>query len=162
MLFSTIALLSFIAGTTQAVGRAIVTNYCDSTVYLWSVGGSIGPQVAIPKDASYSETFRRDPQSGGIALKITPVENGLFQPNVSQTIFSYNLDGSTIWYDMSDVFGDGFYGRSMTIQPTDTTCQSIVWPFGKPPAGSQVKNCQAGTDLELTFCTGKCLPSWSK
>jgi hypothetical protein len=162
MLFSTLVALSFIAGTAQAVGRAIVTNQCDSTIYLWSVGGSIGNQVVISKDQSYSETFHRDPVSGGIALKIAAVENGIFQPNVSQTIFSYNLDGNTIWYDMSDVFGDGFYGRTLTIKPTDTSCESISWPFGKPPAGSQVKNCQANTDLELTFCTGRCLPSWSK
>jgi len=163
MLFTslTLATISLLAGSAQAVGRAIVTNQCDSPIYLWSVGGSIGPQVVIGKDASYSETFRRDPVSGGIALKIAPVANGIFQPNISQTIFSYNLDGSKIWYDMSDVFGDGFYGRTMTVKPKDTTCQSIVWPWGKPPAGSQVKNCQSGTDLELTFCTGKCLPSWS-
>jgi hypothetical protein len=161
MLFNTLALASLVAGA-QAVGRAIVTNQCDDTVYLWSVGSTIGTQNPIPKDTSYSETFHRDPASGGIALKITAVENGLFMPNVSQTIFSYNLDQNTIWYDMSDVFGDGFAGRTMTIKPTDTACESIVWGFGKPPAGSQVKNCQANTDLELTFCTGHCLPSWSK
>jgi hypothetical protein len=162
MLFSTLAALSFIAGTAQAVGRAIVKNQCDGTIYLWSVGGSIGNQVTIGKDQSYSEVFHRDPASGGIALKITALENGIFQPNVSQTIFSYNLDGNTIWYDLSDVFGDGFYGRTLTIKPTDTSCASISWPWGTPPAGSQVKNCQANTDLELSFCTGRCLPSWSK
>jgi hypothetical protein len=160
MLFTTLAALSFIAGTAQAVGRAIVTNQCDATIY-WSVGSTIGNQVVIGKDQSYSETFHRDPGSGGIALKITNEADGIFKPNVSQTIFSYNLDGSTIWYDMSDVFGDGFYGRRLTLTPTDSSCESISWPYGIPPAGSQVKNCQADTDLELTFCTGHCLPSWS-
>lgn len=160
MLFNSLAVLSLIAGA-QAVGRAIVTNQCDGSLYLWSVGSSIGPQRTILKDTSYSEIFHRDPVSGGISLKITGVENGLFQPNVSQTNFAYNLDGNTIWYDMSDIFGDGFAGRTMTVKPTDFSCQSIVWSFGKPPAGSQVKNCQANTDLELTFCTNHCLPSWS-
>ncbi|KAF2279613.1 uncharacterized protein EI97DRAFT_371180 [Westerdykella ornata] len=144
-----------------SVGRAIVTNQCDAPLYLWSVGGTIGPRILIEKDKSYSEIFHRDPASGGIALKITSVDNGIFMPNVSQTIFSYNLDGAKIWYDLSDVFGDGFYGRTITVKPSDPNCQSIVWPYGKPPAGSQVKNCQAGTDLELSFCTGRCLPSWS-
>src|SRR5690242_4914016 len=100
------------------VGRAIVTNQCDAPLYLWSVGSSIGPQQVINKDQAYSELFRRDPVSGGIALKITAVPDGLFQPNVSQTIFAYNLDQATntIWYDMSDVFGDGFVGRRMTVK----------------------------------------------
>lgn len=86
---------------------------------------------------------------------------GIFKPNVSQTIFAYNLDVNQIWYDMSDIFGDGFAGSTMTLKPTDSTCESIVWAYGKPPAGSQVKNCGAETDLELTFCTNQCLPSWS-
>ncbi|KAF2743309.1 hypothetical protein M011DRAFT_471478 [Sporormia fimetaria CBS 119925] len=167
MLFTTLALLFT---TTLAVptvheirattGRAIVTNQCDSPIYLWSVGGSIGPAVTIGKDSSYSETFRRDPQSGGIALKMTPVQNGLFMPNVSQTIFSYNLDGNKIWYDLSDVFGDAFWGRRVTIRPSDTTCQEISWPWGKPPGGSQVKVCGSGSDLTLSFCTDRCLPAW--
>ncbi|KAF2793589.1 hypothetical protein K505DRAFT_375218 [Melanomma pulvis-pyrius CBS 109.77] len=160
MLFNSLAVISLIGGA-QAVGRAIVTNQCDGPLYLWSVGSSIGPERTILKDTSYSEVFHRDPVSGGISLKITAVENGLFQPNVSQTNFAYNLDGNTIWYDMSDIFGDGFAGRTMTVKPTDSSCQSIAWPFGTPPAGSQVKNCQANTDLELTFCTNHCLPSWS-
>ncbi|KAF2677495.1 hypothetical protein K458DRAFT_319660 [Lentithecium fluviatile CBS 122367] len=153
-------LLSLIAGA-HAVGRAIVTNQCDDPVYLWSVGSDISPQVVLEKDQSYSEVFHHDPKTGGIAIKIAPVENGIFLPNVSQTIFAYNLDGNTIWYDMSDIFGDGFTGRRMTVAPTDAACESIIWWGGKPPGGSQVKNCQAETDLELTFCTGHCLPSWS-
>ncbi|KAF1848736.1 uncharacterized protein K460DRAFT_309355 [Cucurbitaria berberidis CBS 394.84] len=161
MLFNTYALvcLSFLVGV-QAVGRAIVTNQCDEPIYLWSVGGSISAQNTIAKDTSYSETFHRDPASGGIALKISPLEGGIFKPNASQTIFSYNLDVNQIWYDMSDVFGDGFAGRTLSIKPTDSSCDAIAWGSGKPPAGSQVKNCQASTDLELTFCTNHCLPSW--
>lgn len=125
-----LALLSLIAGA-QAVGRAIVTNQCDAPLYLWSVGGEIGSPVKLTLDQSYSETFHRDPKSGGIAIKLTAVENGLFLPNVSQTIFAYNLDGNTIWYDMSDIFGDGFAGRTMVIKPTDMACESISWYGGK-------------------------------
>ncbi|KAF1951357.1 hypothetical protein CC80DRAFT_496170 [Byssothecium circinans] len=155
-----LTLLSLIAGA-HAAGRAIVTNQCDSPIYLWSVGGEIGPQVTLGKDQSYSEPFRRDPRSGGITLKITSVENGIFQPNVTQLNFAYNLDGNTIWYDMNRIFGDDASGRTLTVKPTDTSCGSISWPYGKQPAGSQIKNCQANTDLELSFCTGRCLPSWS-
>jgi hypothetical protein len=162
MLFSTtIAALSLIASV-QALGRAIVRNQCDEPIYLWRVGGSIGEQQILAKDMEYGEIFTKDPVSGGISLKISPVEGGIFKPNVSQTIFAYNLDGDRIWYDMSDIFGDGFFGRTMVVKPTDENCESITWAGGKPPASSQVKTCQAGTDLELTFCNGHCLPSWCK
>ncbi|KAF1838178.1 hypothetical protein BDW02DRAFT_31916 [Decorospora gaudefroyi] len=164
MLFNALALISLIASVgaipKPTVGRAIVTNQCDAPIYLWHVGGSIGPQNKISKDTSYSEMFVRDPASGGIALKMTNVEDGLFKPNVSQTIFAYNLDGSTIWYDMSDIFGHGFAGRTMTLKPTESSCESINWWGGKPDGSSQIKNCVATTDLELTFCPNHCLPSW--
>jgi hypothetical protein len=155
MLFNTfaIAAISF-ATTAQAVGRAIVTNQCDEPIYLWSVGGSVSQQNTIPKDSSYSEVFHVDPASGGIALKVTSVENGLFKANVTQINFAYSLDSNQVWFDMSSVFGDGFAGRTIKITPTDSSCESIAWGMGKQPAGSQVKTCQANTDLELTFCTG--------
>jgi hypothetical protein len=166
MLFNTLTLFSLITSalaitTPPAVGRAIVTNQCDGPLYLWSVGGSIGAQQTIEKDSSYSETLRRDPVSGGIALKLSNTEGGIFKPNVSQTIFAYNLDDfNQVWYDMSDLFGDGFAGRTMTVKPSNPNCESINWYAGKPGPGSQVKTCQATTDLELTFCTNHCLPSW--
>jgi hypothetical protein len=147
----------------QGLGRAIVTNQCDWPIYLWSVGGSISEQHNITKDTSYSEVFRKDPASGGVALKMTAVDGGLFLPNASQTIFAYNLSkDDQVWYDMSDIFGDAFVGRTMSIKPLNSTCEGIIWSDGRQPAGSHVKNCSANTDLELTFCTGHCLPSWSE
>ena len=161
MQFLTLALtaLSLVVAT-NAVGRAIVTNQCVEPIYLWSVGGSIGPQRTITKDTSYSETYHKDPASGGIALKITAIENGIFKPNVSQLIFAYNLDPQLVWYDMSAIFGEAFAGRTLKITPTDSSCASIVWGSGRQPAGSQVRNCGSNADLELQFCSGHCLPSW--
>jgi hypothetical protein len=159
LLLSALSLLP----TTHALGRAIVTNQCDAPLYLWSVGGTISPQTVLSRSTSYSETFHRDPLSGGIAIKLSAIPNGIFTPNVSQTIFAYNLDSAanTIWYDLSAVFGDGFAGRTIKITPTDGSCDSITWSAGKQPAGSQVRSCGAEGDLELSFCTGGCLPSWS-
>lgn len=159
MLFNTLALVSFIVGV-QGIGRAIVTNQCDEPIYLWSVGSSVGPQKTLTKDTSYSEVFEKDPVSGGVALKITNTEGGLFKPNVSQIIFAYNLDANQVWYDMSELFGNGFSGRTVKVTPTDPSCETINWASGSSPAGSSVKTCQADTDLELTFCTNHCLPSW--
>jgi hypothetical protein len=164
MLFKNTLFISLVVlvAEVQALGRAIVTNQCDWPIYLWSVGGSISKQHTIGKDSSYSEVLHRDPTSGGVALKLTDVEGGLFMANASQTIFGYNVDNDKVWYDMSDMFGDAFAGRTMSIKPSDSKCESITWGDGRQPAGSQVKTCSANTDLELTFCTGHCLPSWSK
>jgi hypothetical protein len=145
-----------------AIGRAIVANQCDSPIYLWSVGSNISSQVVLPKDSSYSEVFTADPQSGGIALKITSTPDGLFTPNASQLIFAYHIDNSFVWYNLSSLFGDGFTGRTVKVQPSDDACDSIVWYDGRTPAGGQTKKCQRETNLELTICTGYCLPSWCK
>ncbi|KAF3035650.1 hypothetical protein E8E12_001100 [Didymella heteroderae] len=159
-LLTTITALSTLTGAALAVGRAIVTNQCDSPIYLWTVGSTTSNQTILPKDSSYGELFHTDPVSGGIALKITPAPDDLFTPNASQLVFAYNVENSYIWYDMSSLFGDSFAGRTLRIQPSDDACDSIGWHDGRTPVGSQVKKCQKETDLELTFCTGHCLPSW--
>ncbi|KAJ4367909.1 hypothetical protein N0V86_009749 [Didymella sp. IMI 355093] len=151
---------SFLPASILAVGRAIVTNQCDAPIYLWSVGSTISNQTTLPKDSSYGKLFDTDPMSGGIALKITSTPEGLFTPNASQLIFAYNIDDSYVWYDMSSLFGDGFAGRTLKIQPSDDACESITWYDGRTPSGSQVRKCPRETSLELTFCTGHCLPSW--
>ena len=162
MLFSTIFNAALLITSVVAIGRAIVTNQCDAPIYLWSVGSSISNQIALPKDSSYSELYTFDSQSGGIALKITSTPDGLLTPNASQLIFAYQIDNSSVWYDLSSLFGDGFAGRTLRIQPSDESCESIGWYDGRAPAGSQVKKCHRNTKLELTFCTGHCLPSWCK
>ncbi|KAF3011129.1 hypothetical protein E8E13_011424 [Curvularia kusanoi] len=157
-------ILVFVSFATSvfAIGRAIVTNQCDQPVYLWSVGSKTSNQTTLPKDTSYSETFTSDPQSGGISIKITPTPNGIFTPNTSQLVFAYSIDSSKVWYNLSSVFGDGFAGRTLRVQPSDEACDPITWYDGRAPETSEVKSCERETNLELTFCTGHCLPSWCK
>lgn len=162
MLLSNFLALSSLATCVLAIGRAIVTNQCDTPIYLWSVGRSASDQIVLPKDSTYGETFHSDPMSGGIALKITSVPDGLTTPNASRLIFAYNVDNTSVWYDLNSLFGNGFAGRTLRIQPSDDACESIGWYDGRTPAGSHVKKCQKETNLELTFCTGHCLPSWCK
>lgn len=47
-------------------------------------------------DANFTEAFRTDASSGGIALKITTVDDGLYT-GAAQQIFSYSLDGTAVW-----------------------------------------------------------------
>lgn len=98
---------------------------------------------------SFSEPLHRDPTSGGIAIKITKVNNGLYT-GAPQQIFSYSLDGSLVWYDLSTVFGEPFNGQHITV--TSSGCPTIDWPNGSNPGGSQVKVCSSDHDVVFTAC----------
>jgi hypothetical protein len=160
MVLPQIALIISSATSVVALGRAIITNQCDEPVYLWSVGSTVSNQTALPKDSSYAEIFHSDPESGGISIKVTSTPDGIFQNGTSQLVFAYSIDSSTVWYNMTSVFGDGFAGRTLHVQPSDEKCEPISWYDGRAPKDGQIKSCEKGTNLELTFCTGHCLPSW--
>ncbi|KAJ5646627.1 hypothetical protein N7490_002999 [Penicillium lividum] len=137
------------AYTAGIVGRAIVNNHCHFPIYLWSVGSTIGPAVTTAPNGRYIETFHHDPKSGGIAIKITTVRDGLLR-NAPLTIFAYNLSGDgKVWYDLSDLFGDPFKGYRVSLQPSEPL---ISWNNGQPPPGSGVRVHRAANDLILTLC----------
>ncbi|KAK2592338.1 hypothetical protein QQS21_009957 [Conoideocrella luteorostrata] len=147
-----LALTFALAQAAAAVGNAVVKNNCDFPVTLWSVGTNISPPNTITPGGSYSEQFRTDPNTGGIALKITRDPDGLWTGK-PQTVYAYNLKDGRIWYDLSSVFGDTFAGCKLVECSADTSCACIVWPNGTSPPGSQVKNCQPNADVTLTLCS---------
>lgn len=130
------------------VGRAIIYNSCRFPVYVWSVGSTIRSETTVPPSKSFTETYRVDRQTGGIALKITTVKDGLFNSS-PQTIFAYNLAGSKVWYDLTDVFGDPFKGHPVSLLPSEPI---IFWQNGTPPAGSEVRVKPSTQDLKLYLC----------
>ncbi|KAJ5089892.1 hypothetical protein N7532_008576 [Penicillium argentinense] len=130
------------------IGRAIVLNRCPKPVYIWSVGSIVRPETTVLPGGRFTETFRRDLETGGIALKISTVKGGLYK-SAPQTIFAYNLNGNKVWYDLSDVFGDPFRGRSVSLLPSSPP---ISWSNGIPPHGSQVRVQDSSQDLTLTLC----------
>jgi hypothetical protein len=130
------------------LGRAVVLNHCRNPVYIWSVGSSVRPEVTLLPYTQYAETFREDPVAGGIAIKISTQEDGLYV-SAPTTVFAYNLSDKQVWYDLSDVFGDPFAGYSVRLHPAEP---EIYWQQGIPPAGSQVRVMDASADLVLTLC----------
>jgi hypothetical protein len=84
----------------------------------------------------YYEPLHRDEKTGGIAIKITKTLDGLYSGDPQQ-VFAYNLDSTQVWYDLSTVFGEPFVGNRLEV--TSTTGESIVWPRGSHPGGTQVK-----------------------
>ncbi|GFF47722.1 hydroxyacid-oxoacid transhydrogenase, mitochondrial [Aspergillus udagawae] len=145
--------------TNQTLGHATILNSCASEIYLWSVGSTIAPQLTLPPNTTYTEPYRRDPASGGIALKLTRVQNGLYTA-APQMVFAYNLVQQQIWYDLSDVFGDPFYGSRVRVEYRslsgeeggDEEEKGIEWVDGVSPGGSMVRVADAQGDLLLTVC----------
>ncbi|KAH7369303.1 Bys1 family protein [Plectosphaerella cucumerina] len=151
-LSSLLAALAVASPLVSAVGRARVVNNCDTEVTLWSVGSAVSNPVTLTaKGGKYSEEFKKDPKTGGKAIKITRARDGLYT-GAPQTNFAYNLDGANIWYDLSSVFGDTFKGKKLVVKSAEATCPSIVWSTGTPPSGSQVKVCTSAKDVTLTLC----------
>ncbi|KAJ5479103.1 hypothetical protein N7530_004612 [Penicillium desertorum] len=109
-----------------------------------------------PPNDEYNEVFRENPDTGGIAIKISTDRDGLYN-SAPQMIFAYNLSSTRergerqdkVWYDLSDVFGDPFVGYPVNLTPSEPL---ISWKDGVPPAGSQVRDVDASTDLVLSLC----------
>ncbi|KAF2685897.1 hypothetical protein K458DRAFT_417086 [Lentithecium fluviatile CBS 122367] len=145
----TIITLATLASSAAAVGNAIIKNNCPQTIYAWSVGGDIGPKQTIGTGKQYSEQLHRDPKSGGIALKMTKVNDGLWT-GAPEQIFSYSLDGALVWYDLSTVFGEPFSGQHIKV--TSEGGPTIDWPKGTNPGGSQVKVGNSEKNVVFTAC----------
>lgn len=136
-------------------GHAVVVNNCVKDIYLWSVGGSIGPRQVLSHGERYSEPIHVDPVSGGVAIKITRTPNGLFDGS-PQMNYAYALDGDDVFYDLSDVFGDPFAGHPVSVVPRDAECPRICWADGVSPGGSQVHDCSSVKNIVLTTCATSC------
>ncbi|KAF2123375.1 hypothetical protein P153DRAFT_427035 [Dothidotthia symphoricarpi CBS 119687] len=155
---------TFLVAGVQAIGRAIITNQCDLPVYVWSVGNNVSQQYTLGLDQSYSEVFHTDPGADNTSLIFSTMDGGFSIPNTSHTVFTYTLKGDQVEYELDDVVPlyqyNLFSGETVKITATDPNCNNITWGNGRPPAEKQVESCQAGSDLELSFCTGHCLPAW--
>lgn len=130
------------------LGRAVIVNHCKIPVYIWSVGTVTRDPATLLPGNRYGETFRHDHKAGGIAIKISTEENGLYN-SAPLTVFAYNINDQNVWYDLSDVFGDPFTGYPVVLSPAEP---AIDWANGIPPSGSQVRVRDASEDLVLTLC----------
>lgn len=136
----------------HAIGNAVIYNNCTDPVYIWSVGAAVGKEQTLNAGESFTEQFRWDNQTGGIALKITLHAGGLYDGS-PQTDFAYTLDSSNnLWYDLSDVYGDPFVNSTVAVVPADTSCATISWDGGVPPAGSKTAVCSGDKDVQLILC----------
>ncbi|KAF1973588.1 hypothetical protein BU23DRAFT_133277 [Bimuria novae-zelandiae CBS 107.79] len=144
----TLTTLSFLVASAAAIGKAVVKNNSEGTIYVWSVGSEISEKVAVETGKSWSEALHTDEKTGGIAIKITTEDDGIFT-GAAQQIFAYNLDGEKVWYDLSTVDGAPFEGTHVKV--TNRRNPTIDWPEGTNPGGefSQIKAGDAAKDVVL-------------
>ncbi|KAF2652379.1 hypothetical protein K491DRAFT_695618 [Lophiostoma macrostomum CBS 122681] len=146
----TIPVVLALASSVSAVGNAVVKNKCSFPFYVWSVGASVGARQTVNANGgNYSEVLHSDATTGGISLKITLANDGLYT-GAPEQIISYTLDGAQVWYDLSTVFGEPFNGKHITVTSKDGP--TIDWPTGSHPAGSQVRVSSSGNDVVFTAC----------
>ncbi|KAL5366230.1 hypothetical protein BJX96DRAFT_180544 [Aspergillus floccosus] len=131
------------------IGNAVVDNGCSFPVYLWSVASTVSNEVTLNPFTTYTETFRADASTGGVAIKITTTPDGLYT-GAPQTIFAYSLVGDQVYYGLSDVFGDAFKGNRVCIGGPEG--EGITWEDGVPPAGTQVRTQSSALDVVLLLC----------
>jgi len=137
-------------------GSAIIQNLCSDTIYSWSVASNVSAQHTITPYSSYSEPLHTDPISGGIALKVSLVEDGLVK-NAPLVILAYawNATAPSIYYDLSSVFGEPFKGKNlrvMTMSGGRSDCPTLEWIGGSKPDNAGTAACFKDTDLTLTVC----------
>ncbi|KAL4895037.1 hypothetical protein BDV59DRAFT_200294 [Aspergillus ambiguus] len=132
------------ARQSTTIGQAVVDNECSFPVYLWSVSSTVGSGVTLEPFTTYSEEFRADSSTGGVAIKVTTTPEGLYT-GAAQTIFAYSLIGNTVYYDLSDVYGDAFKGNRVSLGGAQG--DAITWEDGVPPSGSQVRTQASNLDV---------------
>ncbi|KAG9185647.1 hypothetical protein G6011_06978 [Alternaria panax] len=96
----------------------------------------------------YWEEMRCDEKSGSIAIKITTTADGLYT-GAPQQVWAYNLDGPSVWHDLSTVFGAPFAGRRLEVAGDNGG--AIVWPNGTHPGGSQVVTARSEGNMFLSI-----------
>ncbi|KAF2651011.1 hypothetical protein K491DRAFT_696788 [Lophiostoma macrostomum CBS 122681] len=148
MLFLAALLLSLLTPLITASSFAIQNN-CDQTLYLWSVGGTTGPQYEIAPGDRYLEKFYSDASSGGISVEISKVADGINQ-GAPRLVLAYNLDYPKLWYDLVPQGSSPFAGQLVDL--SGDGCPEIEWVDGERPDGSTAKICWSYVDMELSLC----------
>jgi hypothetical protein len=144
----------------NCVGTAFIENWCDVEVYVWSVADVTNNTMnpLAPTVGDYNETYRTNPNGGGISLKIAtaPVDS-----YITQFEYTYHADNPSIYYDVSNVNGYPFEAWGLALSPSEPNCSSIscdpgvpLCPqvFNKPNDTFAIKGCDISTNLTLTLC----------
>ncbi|KAJ5574150.1 Secreted thaumatin-like protein cetA [Penicillium hispanicum] len=123
-----------------AGSSVLITNNLNMDVYAWSVSENVGPMQTLPANGgTYSETWRTNPNGGGISIKLAtdPSQSDVLQ-------FEYTQSGETIFWDLSCINMESdseFTKYGFAVLPTDSGSNTQSCPTAVCHAGD--KNCAA-------------------
>jgi hypothetical protein len=143
----------------NCVGNAFIENWCDAEVYVWSVANVTNNTMIslTPRVGDYNETYRTNPNGGGISLKIAkdPVDS-----DITQFEYTYHVDDPVVYYDISNINGYPFEEWGLALSPSAPNCSSISCDpgvplcadvYNKPDDNFVVKGCDASVNLSPTL-----------
>lgn len=142
---------------TQSGGVTIFNNV-GKTLYLWTTTNVPLPMVTLPQGQSYSETWKLNPDQGGISIKVstTPTESDVLQ-------FEYTLVSDVIWWDVSLInmlLTSLFDELGFQVTSNDATCRSVTCPAGDtqcsdaylfPSDDQATRACPSNTNMVLNL-----------
>lgn len=118
--------------TVAAPGSVLITNNLPKDVYAWSVAQDVGAMQTIPANGgTYSESWRTNPNGGGISIKLATNPD---QTDVLQ--FEYTQATDTIFWDMSCIdmgAGSEFTKYGFSVLPSlgeSSSCPSAICKAG--------------------------------
>lgn len=145
-------------------GGVSIVNEVGQTVYLWSTSENAGQMITLPAGQTYSETWKLNPDQGGISIKIatTPEEDDVMQ-------FEYTLLTPIIWWDVSLInmeISSLFDKLGFSVTSDSSQCYTVNCPAGETachdaylwPTDDQATH-SCNSDTQMTLHLGKPLLS---
>ncbi|OJJ51418.1 hypothetical protein ASPZODRAFT_127487 [Penicilliopsis zonata CBS 506.65] len=140
-------------------GSVDIINNLNTTIYAWSVSETSGPMITLEAGSgSYSESWRVNPDGGGISIKLSTTES---QDDVLQ--FEYTESGDTIYWDLSCInmgTDSAFTKYGFAVVSDDSSCPNATCAAGDtacadaylvPDDNQATHGCPINTALTLTL-----------
>ncbi|KIW54603.1 hypothetical protein PV05_06952 [Exophiala xenobiotica] len=155
-----LAVAFFCISSVACLGTAVIENQCDVEVYVWSIANVPNDTINYlePIIGSYNETYRVNPNGGGISLKIATVPEDSF---ITQFEYTYHPDNPILSYDISNINGYPFENWGLYLSPSSGYCSNITCDpgvalcpevYNHPNDDFAVKPCDVSANLTLTLC----------
>src|SRR6202012_4005124 len=99
-----------------------IKNQCDFEGFIWSVADlASNPVNSLLPNEIYSQTYRVNPNNGGISLKIATANGGT---SVTQFAYTFHPDDPRVFYDISNDDGYPFEDGGLELIPSSSECSA--------------------------------------
>lgn len=143
-------------GSQTPGGGVTIINNMGQDMYLWSVSNTPAQMMTLAPGQTYAETWRINPDGGGISIKVNSVPS---LENVLQ--YEYTLSGDTIFWDVSLInmeVASLLTSLGFEVTSTGAECLSAICPPGDfecaaaylfPTDDHATHGCPAQTEMTL-------------